>query len=40
MGLGVKGAGGTSTSQKFDLFLFYMNSKHIMKLKNYQEANI
>ena len=27
------GAGTTSTSPKFDLFLFYMNSKHIMKLK-------
>ena len=31
--MGGKGAGATSTSPKFDLFLFYMNSKHIMKLK-------
>ena len=26
-------AGATSASPKFDLFLLYMNSKHIMKLK-------
>ena len=28
-----KGVGVTSTSPKFDLFLLYMNSKHIMNLK-------
>ena len=32
-GVGGKRSGATSTSPKFDLFLFYMNSKHIMKLK-------
>ena len=31
--MGGEGSGATSTSPKFDLFLFYMKSKHIMKLK-------